>query len=293
MIYTLKNGSYEAKISSLGAELISFRQDGKESIWYGSAPYWQDHAPLLFPICGRLLNDEYSYGGKVYKMTGHGFAKRSEFECISQSEKKLVLSLKENDATLEIYPFKFEFIATYELGDDGALSLAVRVKNTDEKTMPYMFGWHPGFNLISDGGAEINDYCIDFGNLTELTIYPLIENTYFASTKPDKYTLTNGKILINEDYIYPRDTLLMFDHENKCTLGTDKNGFRAELSWSDNLPLLALWKQNKSGARFFCLEPWTQMPSDGSHEEVFETRNMERLESGDEKEYSYKLKIKF
>lgn len=292
MIYTLKSEHYEAKISSLGAELISLKKDGRESVWIGDCAYWGEHAPLLFPVCGRLLDDGYRYGGKRYEMKGHGFAKSCEFTLIKSSESCLILSLKESEGTLVQYPFCFELVCSYTLSDDG-LFASYTVKNTGEGDMPYMFGWHPGFNLISDGGAEINDYYVDFGNLESLTLYPLVTGTHFASRKSESYSLTDGKLVINENYLYPRDTLLFYGHENRCTLGCEKNSFKVMFSWSENLPLLALWKRNDSKAKYFCLEPWTGMPSDGSKEENFETREMERLGRGLEKTYSYKIQIEF
>ena len=30
--------------------------------------YWKHHAPVLFPTCGRIVNDTYTYGGKTYHM---------------------------------------------------------------------------------------------------------------------------------------------------------------------------------------------------------------------------------
>lgn len=292
MIYTLKSGAYEAKIASLGAELVSLKKDGRESIWYGTAPYWTSHAPILFPICGKLLNDSYCYKGKRYAMKGHGFAGKCEFTLVKSTDTELILSLKENDSTLECYPFPFELICSYELSDEG-FSASYTVKNTGDSVMPYMFGWHPGFNLIPDGGADINDYYVDFENLESLTMYPLIEGTHFTSKKAEKYPLSSGKFLINEDYIYPRDTIIFYHHNNKCVLASDKNSYKVTFAWSENLPKLALWKRNDSRAKYFCLEPWTGVSSDGSQEENFETREMERLDAGCEKTYSYKVQIEF
>ena len=35
--------------------------------------------PLLFPIVGRLANDELRHRGKTYRMTQHGFARDNRF----------------------------------------------------------------------------------------------------------------------------------------------------------------------------------------------------------------------
>lgn len=291
MIYTIKNEAYEAKISSLGAELISLVFKNRECIWEGKEEFWGDHAPVLFPICGQIKDKQYTYGGKTYGMRGHGFAKRCEFSLVSLENSKITLCLRENEATLAEYPFRFELYAEYELSGD-TLCASFKVCNRDEKIMPYMFGWHPGFTLFTDGGADINDYYVDFLGLESLAMHPL-QLGPFANPVAEEYKLTDGKIRINEGYLYPRDTMVMLSHENKCVLGTEKNSYRVFLEWSKNLPVLAIWKDDHNDAKFLCLEPWTWMPADGINEENFETRKMERLAPMQEEIYSYKLKIEF
>ena len=57
-----------------GAELTSIKFNGKEMLYQGGA--WNRHAPILFPIVGRLKNDETIINGKVYHMKQHRFCKR-------------------------------------------------------------------------------------------------------------------------------------------------------------------------------------------------------------------------
>ena len=63
MIYELSNGTISVKINSLGAELICAKRGEVEYIWDGDTKWWDDKAPVLFPICGRLPEKKYSYGG--------------------------------------------------------------------------------------------------------------------------------------------------------------------------------------------------------------------------------------
>ena len=46
----------EIKSKKSGAELTSVKLDGKEMLHQGE--FWNRHAPILFPIVGRLKNDE-------------------------------------------------------------------------------------------------------------------------------------------------------------------------------------------------------------------------------------------
>ncbi|MDA9508711.1 hypothetical protein XI09_29550 [Bradyrhizobium sp. CCBAU 11386] len=51
---------------------------GVEFVWQ-AGPAWPCHASPLFPIVGRLANDELRHRGKTYRMTQHGFARDSRF----------------------------------------------------------------------------------------------------------------------------------------------------------------------------------------------------------------------
>ena len=64
MLYTLKNDNLVATIDDLGAQIISVKRADLEYIWYGNAEFWAGHAPILFPICGRLFEGKYTFEGK-------------------------------------------------------------------------------------------------------------------------------------------------------------------------------------------------------------------------------------
>ena len=59
MIYEIKSDLLTVQINDAGAELHSVKgNDGHEYIWQGDERYWKDRAPLLFPTCGRLLENK-------------------------------------------------------------------------------------------------------------------------------------------------------------------------------------------------------------------------------------------
>ena len=49
MTYQLSSGLLELEISSIGAELISVKKQGKERLWQNENGGWSGHAPVLFP----------------------------------------------------------------------------------------------------------------------------------------------------------------------------------------------------------------------------------------------------
>ena len=106
-IHTLSSGGMSAIVAAHGAELQSLRSaDGHELLWQ-AGPQWPRHAPLLFPIVGRLKNDELRHQGKTYPMTQHGFARDQRFDWLERAPGRCTLVLTDNAETRSRYPFAF------------------------------------------------------------------------------------------------------------------------------------------------------------------------------------------
>ena len=75
----LENNNLKVTISDSGAELISVwdKSRNAERIWRGDSAVWGRHAPILFPFVGKVAGGKYSYRGREYKMTSHGFARQA------------------------------------------------------------------------------------------------------------------------------------------------------------------------------------------------------------------------
>ena len=100
MIYKLSNNYFTVSIADKGAELLSvLSSDGCEYLWQGDAKYWEDRAPVLFPICSSLFGGKYTYGSKEYEMGMHGFAQYSVFNVKKANDSELVLSISSNEET--------------------------------------------------------------------------------------------------------------------------------------------------------------------------------------------------
>ena len=170
MNHILKNEYYTMTISTLGAEMISLKNaEGKELIWQNpDGKYWGDHAPILFPICGAIKDAKGIYKGKEYPTKMHGFALTSEFKVADLSDTKITLTLTDSEATKAQYPFDFKFTVTYSL-DADKITFGAKVENTGNDVLPYSFGWHPGFRLFTETGADIEDYAVKFDNKNEVT----------------------------------------------------------------------------------------------------------------------------
>lgn len=291
MNYLIKNDFYTVTVSSTGAEVTSIRnKDGLELLWQN--PWnegWQNHAPLLFPFCGRLKDAEFICKGKAYPMTIHGFAPSSEFTLVSQTETSITLVLESNDKTRAMFPFDFKFTASYRISGDE-ISLFVTVENTGDETLPYMFGWHPGFVLPTDRGQDIEDYAVKFKNKKEIT-RRLSTDDYTVPAKHVKYPTPNSEYKLCENEIYECDTMVFFDTGTELKLTADGHPYALDMSYSDNLPVLCIWKMPKHEAKYICLEPWSHAVSRGEDSNVLEKRDMSRLPVGEKEEYFYKIRF--
>ena len=66
----LENDALSVRVSSKGVELQSVVRDRVERMWCADPAVWGRHAPLLFPLIGRLRDGWYAHEG------GHACALR-------------------------------------------------------------------------------------------------------------------------------------------------------------------------------------------------------------------------
>src|SRR3954451_3165974 len=112
-MHTLRSEGLSVSIKADGSELCSLKNaEGLELLWQ-AGPAWPRHSPLLFPIVGRLKNDQLQHRGKPYPMTQHGFARDQRFEWEEQGTMSCGLVLVDSEATRVRYPFAFRLKVTY------------------------------------------------------------------------------------------------------------------------------------------------------------------------------------
>ena len=76
----LSNDKITVQITDHGAELASIMANGNEYLWQGDIRFWGRRSPVLFPIVGRVWNNQYHHEGETYKLGQHGFARDCEFQ---------------------------------------------------------------------------------------------------------------------------------------------------------------------------------------------------------------------
>ena len=129
MTYTLSNDLLTVSIQDAGAQLCSVRSaGGTEYLWQADPAVWGRHAPLLFPLIGRLQDSQYTLDGRAWSISTHGFARDAQFQVSEQGPTALSFQLEDSEETRRVYPFSFVLTVTYTL-EGSRLTKAHRVEN--------------------------------------------------------------------------------------------------------------------------------------------------------------------
>lgn len=259
MIYIMENDLLKVKISSMGAELQSIRRKDTETeyLWQGDPDFWSGRAPVLFPICGRLVEGKYSYAGQVYDLPIHGFARTMEWEVIHQKANVLTLQLQSTPETLAAYPWKFSLEMVYTLEED-TLSVATILHNLDDKTMLFAMGGHPGFNVPLSADEKFEDYFIEFDAPCTPNLL-VLSDTCFYTGKLQPIPLDENNRLWLTHKMFDNDAWFFQDATRGLTLRSE-NGQRSVHMAFPDMKFIGLWHKPHSEAPYVCIEPWTGVP---------------------------------
>lgn len=276
----LRSGLAEAEISTLGAELISFKRKdiNCEYIWSGDAAYWTGRSPVLFPIIGAARNGEIKTGGKAYKIGNHGFARRSEFTRVEASETHAVFRLSQDENTLASYPFKFNLFITYTL-KDNALELSYRVDNTDAQPISFQLGTHPAFNCPLDGQGNIEDYYLEFAE-SETLDRLFLNNSGLIIDGKSEPVFKDANILPLSHDMFAAGALIFRKVASQQVSLKSKLSDRSVVVSYEGFPDLGIWQPHN--APFVCIEPWRGVADQENFEgELQEKTGIVTLEQGD------------
>jgi len=270
--YTLQNDQCRVRINSHGAELASFqRRDlaDLEYIWQADPAQWGRHAPLLFPIVGRLPEDTYLYNGQSYKLSQHGFARDQEFMLIHEEETQLVFQLMASPASKAVFPFEFELRVIYEL-HGTTLTVGWKVRNPAAAPHELLFsiGAHPAFRCPLLPGEQFEDYYFEFNKPLELKRYLLQGGLRSGETAPvpltDRPSVDDGTALPLTGDLFSNDALVFSNQEygdniEWLVLRSSKSPRAVKVTFT-RFSYLGLWTKSAQ-AGFVCIEPWQGVAS--------------------------------
>ncbi|MFD2721959.1 AAA family ATPase [Hymenobacter monticola] len=252
--YTLESPTCRASFSAHGAELTSLvtLADSLEYVWPGDPAVWARHAPVLFPLVGRLPDDVYHYEGRDYKLPQHGFARDQEFAVLHHDATELAFRLQHDETTQAIFPFAFELTITYTLRD-AQLTVRWDVRNpAPNQPLLFSIGGHPAVRCPLLPGEAFEDYYFEFDHPVTLERHLLRGGLLTGATAP----VLNHEQKLPLSYELFADDALVFKHYDftNLTLRTHKSAHFVRFRF-DGFPYLGLWTKGP-GAGFVCVEPW-------------------------------------
>ena len=250
---TISSEFISATISTYGAELKSLKDLNYdlEYVYQGNTDFWNRSAPILFPIVGKLKDDKYSLGSKVYNMTKHGFARDNEFEVVLERKDKVTFRMGYNEETLKVYPFRFILEITFHVYGPK-LQTEIHVYNVDKKEIYFSFGLHPAFNVPLREG-KLEDYYIEFEERETQGAY-FLDNGLVNFEHQDDRTVFDGRRVPLNEKLFENDALVFKDFISSRVSLKNKFDAREVIVSTNGCPYLGIWK--KPDAPFVCVEPW-------------------------------------
>ncbi|MBQ9511533.1 MAG: aldose 1-epimerase family protein [Clostridia bacterium] len=243
----IENDIITAKINPFGAELSSLvkKDSSREYLWQADSTVWGRHAPILFPVVGRIAGDTFTHGGEQYFMQKHGFARNSNFDIISSSKTAVALRMTSDEITKKSFPFDFELDVYFSL-DKNTLKQEYVVRNVGENKMYFSIGMHPGF------------FC-KFGDIIRFEKNENAKLPYLngsdTSADPNKFIeLKNENTIVLTKELFEQGSLALeapaSSYAELCT--PDGKAYLKETF--GKIPMLWLWA--KAGYEYVCIEPW-------------------------------------
>jgi galactose mutarotase-like enzyme len=248
--HTIRSNGISATVKAAGAELCSLKNSqGLELLWQ-AGPEWPRHAPLLFPIVGRLKNDQLRHGGKIFPMTQHGFARDLRFDWLERGAGSCKLVLVDNAQTRTRYPFAFRLTVSYAVSEAG-LDVSIEVTNTGEEILPASIGLHPAFNWPLLAGVGKESYCLTFSNPERAPVRRLNNGLMRLAPEP---TPMIGTVLALSERLFDDDAVILDQPASSSVRYAADTGPSVEVSWN-GFRELGIWSK-PGGAAFLCIEPW-------------------------------------
>jgi galactose mutarotase-like enzyme len=193
--------------------------------------------PILFPICGNLPDNAYTYQGESYTLKQHGFARDLPWDVTDQVTQNMVgitLVLNSNDQTRAVYPFDFQLIFTYRL-QGNSLEIHQRYVNHSAEAMPFSTGLHPYFQVSDKTQLQFE-----------------IPSSQFQNQRDKSVQSFSGQFDFELDEIDASFRELSSQSAAVTDLGQQT---QLKIDYSSAYSMLVFW--TVKGKDFYCLEPWS------------------------------------
>lgn len=275
----LQTDQLRAVLDSHGAELVSLQTStGKELLW-SAGPQWPRHAPVLFPIIGRLANDVLHHDGRDYPMTQHGFARDNRFTALETTAHTARFLLRNSPATEAMFPFPFSLETSWSV-NGPSLGLTLTLTNTGRAPMPASLGWHPAFRWDPSPGWQLLFDEEETGAIRRVNAQ--------VQLNPDRHPApVHQKVLTLTEELFADGAVIFESVKSRAVRYVSPEGPLLDLAFAD-FTQFAVWKQ--TGANFVCLEPWAGLPVPASHRgEVLTSPGQMLVQPGEERNFSCRV----
>lgn len=248
----LENDHLKVAVLKQGAELCSFFSKNRQAeyLWQADKAYWGRHAPVLFPIVGRLKNNKYLYEGKTYTLPQHGFARDMAFHLLHADHHRALYALYSQPETEQVYPFQFELHIEYRLEESG-LQIHYTVRNSGDSAMYFSIGAHPAFNCPLSPGEQAEDYALYFEQEEYAQRHHIREGLQNGEHSP---VLEGSKELVLTDNLFEQDAVIFKNLRSQSMFLLNRKTRKGLEICFPSFPYLGIW--SKPGAAFVCIEPW-------------------------------------
>lgn len=271
---TIGDGQLSASVKLFGAELCSLIDAaGREMLWQ-AGPVWPRHAPVLFPIVGRLAHHRLRHHGQDYTLTQHGFARDRLFSVSARNEHACTLTLCDDDATRALYPFAFRFELTFSVAN-GVLSVAHLCENTGQDILPVNMGAHPAFIWPLAPDIAKSTHVLTFAADETAPIPRLQDGLIGPAVHPSPI---KDRVLALDEALFTTDAIILPAPASQSVRYTAPGAPCIEMTWQ-GFPSFGIWMRPPGD--FLCLEPWHGMASPvGFDGEIIDKPGIARLEPG-------------
>ena len=246
---TIRQGRLTARIEAKGAQLTSLTQDGAERMWQADPTVWAWHAPNLFPIVGGLKGDRLLHKGESYTLPSHGFLRHTVCDLTASSDAACTWRLTDSEATLAVYPFRFELEIAYAIEADALIG-QVTLANPGDEPLIASLGIHPAFQWPLEPGRAREDYRLRFERAETTPIRRVSGKLIASDSEP---TPIHGRELDLRDALFENDAVILDRPASRAVTYGAPGGPAIAMEWQD-FPHLGIW--TKPGAPFLCIEPW-------------------------------------
>lgn len=288
----LENEYLKIEIATMGAEIqrIFNKKAELDYLWDGNPEFWNGRSPVLFPIVGRLNNNQYTHNGTTFEMMQHGFARKEDWKIEETTDSKAVFVLKENENTKKQYPFHFILKATYMLSN-YSITIDYSVENTSETRMPYSLGAHPAFNVPLGEKGVFEDYSLSIEPALSLERMEINPGPYRSGKKQPLNELENGTLTLKRELFQGSMLIDTQSAIETVTLSSDKTKHGVRLHMS-GFPYLCLWTKEETEAPFLCIEPFDGIADIfGEVGELSDKEGIHLLDPNEKKHHSYKIEL--